>query len=84
MPELPEIELYHPAMAAHGKFGEPGPVCSKPIQRIVFQSRETNYCPTCQTGGKLLADRSLSRLLMEDWPRTLEELEEVTEARRKE
>ena len=72
-----KVTAFHPAMAAHGKFGEPCPVCSTPIQRIVYASRETNYCPTCQTGGKLLADRALSRLLREDWPKTLEELEEV-------
>jgi len=77
-----KVTAFHPAMAAHGKFGEPCPVCSKPIQRIVFQSRETNYCPTCQTGGKLLADRALSRILREDWPRTLEELEELKKTRR--
>lgn len=77
------VTAFHPAMAAHGKFREPCPVCETPIQRIVYESRETNYCPTCQTGGKLLADRSLSRILREGWPRTLEELEEGTEARRK-
>lgn len=77
-----KITAFHPAMVAHGKFGEPCPVCSTPIQRIVYESRETNYCPTCQTGGKLLADRSLSRLLREDWPRTLEELEELKRTRR--
>lgn len=75
------VTAFHPAMAAHGKFGEPCPVCETPIQRIVYADRETNYCPTCQTGGKLLADRALSRLLKEDWPRTLEELEEVREGR---
>ena len=81
--EFPEkVTAFHPEMAAHGKFGEPCPVCGTPIQRIVYESRETNYCPACQTGGKLLADRSLSRLLRDDWPRTLEELEEVTRSRR--
>ena len=70
-----KVTAFHPAMAAHGKFGEPCPRCGTPIQRIAFADRETNYCPTCQTGGKLLADRALSRLLREDWPRTLEELE---------
>jgi formamidopyrimidine-DNA glycosylase len=64
-------------MAAHGKYGQPCPQCGTAIQRIVYAANETNYCPTCQTGGKLLADRSLSRLLGEDWPRTLEELEEL-------
>lgn len=72
-----KVTAFHPLMAAHGKFGEPCPVCGSPIQRIVYASRETNYCATCQTGGKVLADRSLSRLLREDWPRTLEELEEL-------
>lgn len=72
-----KITAFHPAMAAHGKYGQPCPQCGTPIQRIVYAANETNYCPTCQTGGKLLADRSLSRLLGEDWPRTLEELEEL-------
>jgi len=72
-----KITAFHPAMAAHGKFGEPCPVCGDPIQRIRYADRETNYCVTCQTGGKVLADRGLSRLLGEDWPRTLEELEEL-------
>jgi formamidopyrimidine-DNA glycosylase len=70
-----KVTAFHPAMGAHGKFGEPCPRCGTPIQRIAFAERETNYCPTCQTGGRLLADRALSRLLREDWPRTLEELE---------
>lgn len=77
-----KVTAFHPAMAAHGKFGEPCPVCGTPIQRIVFESRETNYCPACQTNGKLLADRALSRILKEDWPRTLEELEELKRTRR--
>jgi formamidopyrimidine-DNA glycosylase len=76
-----KVSAFHPAMAAHGKFGQPCPICETPIQRIVYASRETNYCPTCQTGGKLLADRSLSRILREDWPRTLEELEEFRASR---
>jgi len=81
--KFPEkVTAFHPRMAAHGKFGEPCPVCETPIQRIAYADRETNYCPTCQTGGKLLADRGLSRLLREDWPRTLEELEEFKEKRR--
>jgi formamidopyrimidine-DNA glycosylase len=75
-----KITAFHPAMAAHGKYGEPCPVCSSPIQRIRYANRETNYCATCQTGGKVLADRGLSRLLGDDWPRTLEELEELTRA----
>jgi formamidopyrimidine-DNA glycosylase len=78
-----KVTAFHPAMAAHGKFGEPCPVCSTPIQRIVYAERETNYCPSCQTGGKLLADRALSRLLKADWPKTLEELEEMKAERRK-
>ena len=71
------ITAFHPAMAAHGKYGEPCPVCGSPIQRIRYADRETNYCATCQTSGKVLADRGMSRLLGSDWPRTLEELEEV-------
>jgi formamidopyrimidine-DNA glycosylase len=69
-----KVTAFHPDMAVHGKFGEDCPVCGSPIQRIVAGSRETNYCPGCQTGGKILADRSLSRLLKDDWPKTLEEL----------
>lgn len=72
-----KITAFHPAMAAHGKHGRPCPVCGSPIQRIRYADRETNYCATCQTGGKVLADRGLSRLLGDDWPRTLEELEEL-------
>lgn len=70
-----KVTAFHPAMKAHGRFREPCPVCGTPIQRIVYGERETNYCPTCQTGGRLLKDRALSRLLREDWPRTLDELE---------
>jgi formamidopyrimidine-DNA glycosylase len=76
------ITSFHPDMAVHGKYGQPCPVCGEPIQRIVYASRETNYCPGCQTGGKLLADRGLSRLLKQDWPRSLEELESYKAARR--
>jgi formamidopyrimidine-DNA glycosylase len=72
-----KVTAFRPEMAAHGKHGEPCPVCGDPIQRIVFTDRETNYCATCQTDGKLLADRALSRLLKGDWPRSLEELEEL-------
>jgi formamidopyrimidine-DNA glycosylase len=72
-----KITAFHPAMAAHGKYGEPCPVCGSPIQRLKYAEHETNYCATCQTGGKLLADRGMSRLLGDDWPRTLEELEEL-------
>ena len=74
--EFPEgVTAFRPEMAAHGKFGQPCPVCGSKIQRIRYANNETNYCVTCQTGGKLLADRSLSRLLGKDFPRTLEELE---------
>ena len=69
------VTAFHPRMAVHGKFGEPCPACGAPVQRIVYAERETNYCPGCQTGGRILADRALSRLLREDWPRTVEELE---------
>ena len=62
-------------MAVHGRYGKPCPVCGTAIQRIRYAENETNYCPRCQTGGKLLADRSLSRLLKDDWPRTIEALE---------
>ena len=64
-------------MAVHGRFGKPCPDCGTPVQRIRHASNETNYCPRCQTGGKVLADRSLSRLLKKDWPRTVEELENL-------
>lgn len=72
-----KVTAFRPEMAVHGKYGEPCPRCQHPIQRIVYASNETNYCAECQTGGKLLADRSLSRLLKSDWPQTLEELEGV-------
>ena len=76
--DFPEkVTAFRPEMAAHGKYGEPCPVCGSPIQRIRYADRETNYCATCQTGGKVLADRGISRLLGDDWPRTLEELEEL-------
>src|SRR5262249_7217288 len=71
-----KVTAFRDDMAVHGRYGKPCPVCGGPVQRIVHAENETNYCPTCQTGGKLLADRALSRLLREDWPRTLEELEE--------
>ena len=70
-----KVTAFRPEMAVHGKYGEPCPQCGAPVQRIVYASNETNYCAPCQTGGKLLADRSLSRLLKQDWPKTLEELE---------
>jgi formamidopyrimidine-DNA glycosylase len=76
--EFPDqgVTAFRSDMAVHGKYGQPCPVCGSKVQRIVYASNETNYCATCQTGGKLLADRSLSRLLKDDWPKTLEELEE--------
>jgi formamidopyrimidine-DNA glycosylase len=70
-----KVTAFRADMAVHGKYGKPCPVCGSPVQRIVHAENETNYCAKCQTGGKLLADRSLSRLLKDDWPRTLEELE---------
>lgn len=69
------VTAFHADMAAHGKYLQPCPQCGQPIQRIRYAENETNYCAVCQTGGKLLADRSLSRLLKSDWPRTLEEME---------
>jgi formamidopyrimidine-DNA glycosylase len=69
------VTAFRPEMAVHGRFGQPCPVCGSAVQRIVYAENETNYCPRCQTGGKVLADRSLSRLLKDDWPRTIEEWE---------
>jgi formamidopyrimidine-DNA glycosylase len=76
-----EVTAFRPEMAVHGKYGQPCPVCGTPVQRIRYADNEANYCVTCQTGGRLLADRSLSRLLKENWPKTLEELEERKKAR---
>ena len=74
--EFPKkVTAFRPEMAVHGKFREPCLVCGTPVQRIRYAENETNYCPECQTGGKLLADRSLSRLLGKDWPRSLDEME---------
>jgi len=70
------VTAFREDMAVHGRYGKPCPACGSRVQRIVYADNETNYCATCQTGGKLLADRSLSRLLREDWPRSLDELEE--------
>jgi formamidopyrimidine-DNA glycosylase len=78
-----KVTAFRPEMAVHGKFGKPCPVCGAKVQRIRHAANETNYCPTCQTGGKLLADRSLSLLLKKDWPRTAEELEEMRAEARK-
>jgi formamidopyrimidine-DNA glycosylase len=75
--KFPEkVTAFRPGMAVHGRYREPCPRCGTKVQRIRYASNETNYCPQCQTGGKLLADRALSRLLREDWPRSLEEMEE--------
>lgn len=71
-----KVTAFREEMAVHGRYGKPCPTCGNPVQRIVYAANEANYCPTCQTGGRLLADRSLSRLLKQDWPRTLEELEQ--------
>jgi formamidopyrimidine-DNA glycosylase len=80
--DFPEkVTAFRSDMAVHGKYGKPCPVCGSPVQRIVHAENETNYCAKCQTGGKLLADRSLSRLLKDDWPRSLEELEEIKKTR---
>jgi len=74
--EFPEkVTAFHEGMAVHGRYGKACPDCGSPVQRVVYASNEANYCATCQTGGRLLADRSLSRLLRDDWPRTLEDLE---------
>ncbi len=69
-----DITAFRPDFAVHGRFGQPCPDCGAPVQRIRYASNETNYCPTCQTGGRVLADRSLSRLLKNDWPRSVDEL----------
>ena len=70
-----KVTAFRPGMAVHGRFGKPCPVCGTAVQRIRYAENETNYCPRCQTNGKVLADRSLSRLLKDDWPRSIEELE---------
>ncbi len=70
-----KVTAFRPEMAVHGRFGKPCPVCGTAVQRIRYAENETNYCPRCQTDGRVLADRSLSRLLKDDWPRTIEELE---------
>jgi formamidopyrimidine-DNA glycosylase len=74
--EFPEkVTAFREGMAVHGRYGQPCPDCGAPVQRVVYAANEANYCANCQTGGRLLADRSLSRLLRDDWPRTLDELE---------
>ena len=75
------VTAFRPEMAVHGKFGQPCPRCATPVQRIVYADNECNYCPACQTGGRLLADRALSRLLKGDWPRSLQELDELRASR---
>jgi formamidopyrimidine-DNA glycosylase len=75
--KFPEkVTAFRPEMSVHGKYKEPCPVCGTAVQRIAYADNETNYCPRCQTGGRLLSDRSLARLLHDDWPKTIEELEE--------
>lgn len=82
--QFPEkVTAFRPEMAVHGRYGLPCPACGTAIQRIVYAENEANYCPTCQTGGRLLADRALSRLLGADWPKTLDELEQRRLANRK-
>lgn len=76
-----DITAFRPEMAVHGKFGEPCPACGTIVQRIVYSENECNYCPRCQTGGKLLADRTMSRLLKDDWPKTIDELEDQSNGR---
>ena len=71
-----KVTAFRPDMAVHGKYGRPCPVCGSPVQRIVYARNEANYCSRCQTGGRLLSDRALSRLLRDDWPKTLDELEQ--------
>jgi formamidopyrimidine-DNA glycosylase len=70
-----KVTAFRDGMAVHGRFKQPCPDCGAPVQRIVYAEHETNYCARCQTGGRLLADRALSRLLRSGWPRTLEEME---------
>jgi len=75
-----KVTAFHPDMAVHGRFGQPCPACRSPVQRIRYADNETNYCARCQTGGKVLADRSLSRLLKNDWPSRIEDWEEASDA----
>jgi formamidopyrimidine-DNA glycosylase len=77
-----KVTAFRPEMAVHGKYGKPCPVCGSPVQRIVYAENECNYCAVCQTGGRLLADRAMSKLLKEDWPRSLDEWEAHLDARR--
>jgi formamidopyrimidine-DNA glycosylase len=78
-----KVTAFRPEMAVHGKYGQPCPVCGSPVQRIAYADHETNYCATCQNEGQLLADRGLSRLLKGDWPKTLDQLEELKRERRR-
>lgn len=78
-----KVTAFREGMSVHGKFGEPCPVCASPIQRVLYAENEANYCANCQNEGKMLADRSLSRLLKDDWPKTIEELEQSPLAGRK-
>ena len=71
-----KVTAFHDGFAVHGRYGQPCPVCGTPVQHILYAENEANYCPTCQTGGKLLADRVLSNLMRGDWPKTLDELEQ--------
>jgi len=77
-----KVTAFRPEMSVHGRYGKPCPVCEAPLQRIVYAENECNYCAPCQTEGRLLADRAISRLLKEDWPRSIDELEKHFEARR--
>jgi formamidopyrimidine-DNA glycosylase len=78
--EFPKkVTAFHERMAVHGRFGKPCPICGSPVQRIVYTENECNYCPSCQTGGRILSDRSLARILKGDWPKTLQELDGFVE-----
>ena len=77
-----KVTAFREGMAVHGRYGQPCPVCGSPVQRIVYAENESNYCATCQTGGRLLADRAMSRLLKEDWPRSIDEWDAHLEQRR--
>src|SRR5690606_36241521 len=78
-----KVTAFRPEMSVHGRYGEPCPVCGTPVQRIRYATNETNYCPRCQTDGKLLADRALSRLLKQDWPRSIDEIDDVLPSARR-
>ena len=77
-----KVTAFRPEMAVHGRYGKPCPRCEAPVQRIVYAENECNYCAPCQTEGRLLADRAISRLLKQDWPRSLEEMEKHIDERR--